>query len=94
MKELVKFISEQLETETIPDKLSYWFMGHPEQLLLWQKICDEFDRTHKYDDKYIEKFLKDKDIKAFIKFMQDDINADIDGVNPADTIKQIISNRK
>lgn len=94
MKGLSQYIREQLETETISDKFDYWFIGHQDQALLWKKLCDEFDRTHQYDANYLQDFLNDKDIKAFLQFMQDDINANIDGVSPEETIKQIIANRK
>ena len=94
MKDLTTFLREAIEVETLQDKTSAWFLRNPEQALLWTKIVDKFTQTHQWDEYSLEKFSKQKDVKDFLKFLQDDVNADIDGIDVMNTLKQVISNLK
>ena len=94
MKGLVDWVNEQLEVETISDKLDTWFINHPEEALLWAKACKSYDEIHVYDEKALAEFIASTNIKELMKFLQDDINSDMSGNDVTEFIRKIIANRK
>ena len=94
MKGLTEYIREQLEVETIDDKMGIWLLRHPEEQELWAKVCGSYDETHQYDEIALQKFIEMTDIKALLQFLQDDKEVDISGIDVSDTMKKIIANRK
>ena len=94
MKDLAQFIKEQLEVNTLQDKMGVWLLQHPEEQVVWAKACGSYDETHQYDEVALQQFIEMTDIKALLQFLQDDKDADISGIDVTDTMKKIISNRK
>ena len=94
MKDLSQFIREQLEVETIDDKMQVWLLQHPEEQALWAKVCGSYDETHQYDEISLQQFVEMTDIKALLQFLQDDKEVDISGIDVSDTMKKIIANRR
>lgn len=92
MKNITKYLREQLEIPTLQDKIDIWFMRNDGMALLWKKAVDHFQQTHQWDNVTLQEIMKDKNIKEFLKFLQDDVNTDISNINVDDTLKQIISN--
>ena len=92
MKSLKDVIIESLEVETMSAKTRSWLSSHPDEAVYWNNAVSAFQSTHQHDVPSILKFIETTDIKGFMQFMQDDVNADVFGLDPEQTIKQIISN--
>ena len=94
MKDLTQYLKESLEVETMSAKAASWLSSRPDEAEPWNNAVSAFQSTHQHDDASIQQFIEKTDIKGFMQFLQDDINADVSGLDPAQTIKQIISNLK
>ena len=93
MKDLPTFLREQLEVDTINDKMQVWLLQHPEEQIVWAKACDTFEKNGHIIDDEVKAFIEMTDIKSLLQFLQDDVNTDVSSIDPMQELKKIIMNR-
>ncbi len=92
MKQLSSFINEELEKDLLQYKVNVWLRQHPEETSLWDNACQSWQTTRQIDDDAVQQFVNGTDIRAFVDFMNDNINdADVHA-DDISIIKKIITN--
>lgn len=92
MKQLNKFISEELEKDLLQYKVNVWLRQHPDELSLWDNACQSWQTTRQIDDNAVQQFANGTDVRAFVDFMNDSINDTDVHADDISIIKKIITN--
>lgn len=92
MKELNKFIHEELEKDLLQYKINVWLRQHPDESSLWDNACQLWQTTRQIDDDAVQQFVDGTDVRAFIDFMDDSIDDTNVHADDISIIKKIITN--
>lgn len=92
MKELNKFIHEELEKDLLQYKINVWLRQHPDESSLWNNACHLWQTTRQIDDGAVQQFVDGTDVRAFIDFMDDSIDDTNVHADDISIIKKIITN--
>lgn len=91
MKLLSQYINESIEKGELEFKVNTWLRARPGEQELWDDACRSWKETRQTDDSAIQKFIDNTDARAFVDFLNDSVNDDVN-LDGFDIVKKTIMN--